>query len=101
MNLCRVTGTVVATRKSERLREAKLLLVRRVGLDGAPLGGAAEEVALDPHFDAGVGDLVLTAKQGAVVQQLMDADLPPDAPRTPANVIVLAVVDDLDVGRRT
>jgi microcompartment protein CcmK/EutM len=97
MHLCRVIGTVVATRKNERLRRAKLLLVRRVGLDGAPLPGAAEEVALDPKFDAGVGDLVLTAKQGAVVQQLLDAGLPPEAERTPANVVVVAVVDDLGV----
>jgi microcompartment protein CcmK/EutM len=100
MHLCRVVGTVVATRKHERLRRAKLLLVRRVGLDGAPLPDAAEEVALDPRFDAGVGDLVLTAKQGTVVQQLLDADLPPDAPHTPANVIVVAVVDDLSVSGR-
>jgi microcompartment protein CcmK/EutM len=97
MHLCRVVGTVVATRKHERLRLAKLLLVRRVGVDGAPLLGAAEEVALDPRFDAGVGDLVLTAKQGAVVQQLLDAGLPPGAERTPANVIVVAVVDGLEV----
>lgn len=99
MNLCRVTGAVVATRKHERLRAAKLLLVRRVGLDGAVLEAAPEEVALDPRFGAGVGDLVLTAKQGTVVQQLMDAGLPPDAPRTPANVIVIAVVDDLEATR--
>jgi hypothetical protein len=44
-----------------------------------------------------VGDLVLTAKQGAVVQQLLDAGLPPEAERTPANVVVVAVVDDLGV----
>lgn len=97
MHLCKVTGTVTATRKHARLRGGKLLLVRRAGLDGEPLPEAAEEIALDPRFDAGVGDLVLTAKQGTVVQQLMDADLPPDAQRTPANVIIVAVVDDLSL----
>ena len=97
MHLCKVTGSVVATRKHERLRRAKLLLVRRVGLDGEVRPDAAEEVALDPKFDAGVGDLVMTAKQGTVVQQLMDADLSSGEQRTPANVIIVAVVDDLEV----
>ena len=95
MHLCRVTGTVVATQKHARLRLAELLLVRRIGLDGVPLPEAVEDVALDPKFDAGVGGLVLTAKQGTVVQQHLDAALPPDTERTPANVVV-AVVDDLE-----
>jgi microcompartment protein CcmK/EutM len=94
MHLCKVVGTVTSTRKHPRLRRATLLLVQRVGLDGALLPNFVEEVALDPRFDAGVGDFVLTAKQGTVVQQLLDADLPPEAPRTPANVIIIAVVDD-------
>lgn len=95
MYLCKVTGTVVATQKHERLRRSKLLLVRRLGLDGLLLPNTAEEIALDPTCDAGVGDIVLTAKQGTVVQQLMDTDLGPDEPRTPANVIIIAVVDDM------
>lgn len=96
MHLARVTGTCVATRKHERLRVSKLLLVRRTDLAGVPLPDAAEEVALDPGLDAGRGDLVLTAKQGTVVQQLLDVDLTPEETRTPANVIIVAVVDDLD-----
>ncbi len=94
MQLCKVTGTVVSTRKHERLRLAKLLLVQRINLDGSVVHNAAEEVALDPKFDAGVGDVVLTAKQGTVVAQLMDADLPEGETGTPANVIIVAVVDD-------
>ena len=94
MRLCKVTGTVVSTRKHERLRLSKLLLVRPIDLDGSLLPDAAEEVALDPRFDAGVGDMVLTAKQGTVVAQLMDADLPEGETGTPANVIIIAVVDD-------
>lgn len=87
MFLCKVTGNVVATRKSEGLRPAKLLVVEPIGLDEAPLG-KAEMLALDPRFGAGIGDVVLVAREGAVVAQLMDrADVP-------ANVIVLGVVDD-------
>lgn len=97
MKLCLVTGTVTAPEKQERLRQAKLLLVVPLQLDGSLRPDSMEEVALDPHFDAGIGDRVLTAKQGTVVQQLMDADLPPEAVRTPANVIVVAVVDGISL----
>lgn len=90
MILCQVTGTVVATRKHERLRPAKLLIVHPVGLEGQT-EGARDLLALDPKFDAGVGDYVLVAREGAVVAQLLgDAG----AGATPANVVVVAVVDD-------
>ena len=101
MHLCKVTGTVVATRKHERLRVSKLLVVRRIDPNGTFTPGMAEEIALDPGCDAGIGDTVLTAKQGTEVQQLLDADLPPDAQRTPANVVIIAVVDGVEVGGRT
>jgi microcompartment protein CcmK/EutM len=91
MFLCKVTGTVVATQTSERFRSAKLLIIHRVGTDGA-LVGSRDMLALDPKFDAGVGDYVLAAKEGAVVAQLMD-DAAHGAP-TPANVIIVGVVDD-------
>ena len=97
MRLSKVTGTVVSTRKHERLRLAKLLLVRPIDLDGSLLPNFPEEVALDPKFDAGVGDIVLTAKQGTVVAQLMDADLPDGETGTPANVIIVAVVEGMEV----
>ncbi len=97
MRLCKVTGTVVSTRKHERLRLAKLLVVHPTDLNGLEVPNAVEEIALDPKFDAGVGDLVLTAKQGTVVAQLMDADLPEGAAGTPANVIIVAVVDGVAV----
>jgi microcompartment protein CcmK/EutM len=93
MFLCKVTGTVVSTRKSERFRPAKLLIVHRVDSEGQ-LVGSRDMLALDPKFDAGVGDYVLVAKEGAVVAQLMD-DAAKGAPEaTPANVIITAVVDD-------
>ncbi len=91
MVLCKVTGTLVSTHKSEQLRAAKLLIVQRVDLQRRPVG-AGEMLALDPHFDAGVGDVVLVAKEGAVAAQLMKAG--GAAGGVPANVIVLGVVDD-------
>ncbi len=100
MRLCKITGTVVSTRKHDRLRAAKLLVVRPIDLDGSLIDGAVEEIALDPKFDAGVGDLVLTAKQGTVVAQIMDADVAEGGSGTPANVIIVAIVEGMEVGSK-
>ena len=90
MRLCRVTGTAVATRKSESFRASKLLIVQPIRLDGE----AADErdmLALDPGYGAGEGDVVLTAREGSVARQVTgESDLP-------ANVVVLAVVDNWSV----
>jgi microcompartment protein CcmK/EutM len=91
--LGRIAGAVVATRKDGRLHARRLLRVRPVGLDGAPLD-RPEDVALDPGLDAGEGDVVLVAKEGAVVADLFDADRAEGEPATPANVVVVAIVDD-------
>lgn len=74
-----------------------MLLVKATNEKGHILPAAVEEIALDPKFDAGVGDLVLTAKQGTVVKQMMDADVGPNETGTPANVIIIAIVEDLEV----
>jgi microcompartment protein CcmK/EutM len=86
MFLCKVTGTIVATRKNPALR-GKLLIVQPIGLD-ATLVGSKDLLAIDPRYGAGIGDVVLVAKEGAVVGQLTGRD------DVPANVIVLGVVDD-------
>ena len=87
MYLCKVTGTIVASRKDERFRRGKLLIVHPVDTDGN-LDGEKDMLAIDPGHDAGVGDVVLVAREGAVVRQLMGGQ------DVPANVIVLGVVDD-------
>ena len=96
MHLCRVTGAVVATQKADRLHSHRLLLVERIGLDRSPLG-RAEEVALDPGLDAGEGDTVLVAKEGAVVADLFDRGRAEGELATPANVVIVAIVDDWTV----
>ncbi len=93
MYLGRITGTVVASQKDARFTGHRLLLVQKVGLGGEPLG-ATEDVALDPGLDAGLGDVVLVAKEGAVVADLFDRGRAPGERATPANVVVVAVVDD-------
>jgi ethanolamine utilization protein EutN len=93
MILCKVTGTVTSTRKSERFRPAKLLIVHPVDVDGNP-DGVDDLLALDPKFNAGVGDFVLVAREGKAVQQVMeDADVP-------ANVVILGVVDQWSIDER-
>ena len=87
MQLCRVTGTIVATRKDEALRAGKLLIVHPISVDGQ-LDGIKDMLAIDPGYSAGIDDVVLVAKEGAVVRQLVGRD------DVPANTIILGVVDD-------
>ncbi|MCH8276237.1 MAG: ethanolamine utilization protein EutN [Bacteroidetes bacterium] len=87
MYLCKVTGTIVASRKDETFRGSKLLIVHPVDVLG-DLEGEQDMLAIDPGYGAGTGDVVLVAREGAVVRQLMNKDA------VPANVIILGVVDD-------
>jgi microcompartment protein CcmK/EutM len=88
MMLCRVTGTIVATQKTETLRGQKILIVQPVDLDGAPVG--RDILALDT-LDAGTGDTVLVVQEGqAAAQMLRRKDVP-------VHSIVVAVVDGIDL----
>ena len=93
MYLARVTGSVVASQKADRLRGHRLLTVRPLALDGSERD-EPEDVALDPGLDAGLGDAVLVVKEGAVVADLLDRGRPEGELPTPANVVIVAVVDD-------
>ncbi len=88
MHLCKVTGTVVATRKQESLRPAKLLVVHQVDEHGEVLAEAKEMLALDPKYGAGIGDYVLVVREGKAVAQLMGSEA------VSANVVIVGVVDD-------
>ena len=90
MFLCKVTGTVVATRKPEVFETSKLLIVHPVDLDGE-LKGDEDMLALDPRYNAGVGDYVLVVREGAAVRQVVGED------DIPTNVVVLGVVDEWEV----
>jgi len=92
MMLCKVVGTLVSTQKDEELRPAKLLIVKPINLDGS-FQNAREMIAIDTQ-DAGEGDTVLVAQEGAVVEQVMRSD------KVPANTIVMAVVDGFEVFER-
>jgi microcompartment protein CcmK/EutM len=86
--LGRVVGTVVATRKDERLVGAKLLVVRTIDPSGKDEG--AHMVAVDT-VDAGPSDrvLVVTGSSARMAAGLKD---------TPVDAAIIGVVDSVEIG---
>ena len=87
MILARVSGTVVATRKDERLVSSKLLVVRPVDPSGKPEGNYL--VAVDT-VDAGLGDTVLIVSGSSARMASGLKDCPVDA-------TIVGVVDHVDI----
>ena len=88
MQLAKVVGSVVATRKEESLSGLKLLLVRPVDEEGRE--GASVLVAADA-VGAGPEELVLIAS-GSSARQTLATD------KRPVDAVVMAIVDSWDVG---
>ena len=89
MQLCKVKGNLVATQKNKYLVGHKLLLVHQIDLNGN-LIGEQDMISLD-LIDAGIGDIVLVAKEGDAVQQILGHK------NAPVNTIIIAIVDDVEV----
>ena len=87
MEIARVKGTVVATRKEPKLGGHKLLLLEMADVSGEPKGGAPI-VALDT-LDAGFGDLVLVVR-GSSARQAMNMSA------TPVDAIVIGIIDNIE-----
>lgn len=87
MVLAQIVGTVVATRKDERLVGAKLLLVQPIEPGGAPRGGPL--VAVDT-VDAGAGETVLVVSGSS-------ARMAGDLKETPVDAAIVGIVDDVEV----
>jgi microcompartment protein CcmK/EutM len=87
MILGRVVGTVVATRKDEKLTGAKLLVVRTIDPSGRD--EAAHMVAVDT-VDAGLRDrvLVVTGSSARMAAGLKD---------TPVDAAIIGVVDSVEL----
>jgi len=88
MLICKVTGTLVATRKEPTLDGLKLLVVRACDVSGEPTG--ATLIAADA-VGAGLGEVVLIAQGSSARQTVATKDRPVDA-------VVMAIVDTLAVG---
>jgi ethanolamine utilization protein EutN len=87
MILARVVGTVVATRKDERLVSNKLLLARPVDPHGRLDGGYL--VAVDT-VEAGFGELVLIVSGSSARMASGMKDCPVDA-------AIVGIVDSVEV----
>lgn len=87
MLLARIVGTVVATRKDERLVSSKLLVARPIDPSGKPEGNYL--VAVDT-VDAGIGETVLIVSGSSARMASGMKDCPVDA-------AVVGVIDHVDV----
>jgi microcompartment protein CcmK/EutM len=85
--IAKVVGTVVATRKDERLVSTKLLVARPIDPTGKP--DANYLVAVDT-VDAGVGETVLIVSGSSARMAAGLKDCPVDA-------AIIGVIDAIDV----
>jgi len=88
MKLGKVIGTVVASRKDEKLDGLRLYVVQDISPDTK--GKDAFVVAVD-SVGAGVGEVVLYAS-GSSARQTRATD------GRPVDAVIMAIVDTLDVG---
>jgi microcompartment protein CcmK/EutM len=90
MNLGKVVGTVVSTRKDEKLVGTKLQVVRQIDPEGKETGSFV--VAVDA-VGAGTGEVVLYASGSSARQTTLTQDRPADA-------VIMAIVDSIEIGGR-
>jgi len=88
MNLGKVVGTVVATRKESSLDGLKFMLVKHVDPEGEETGG--QVVAVDA-VGRRPGELVLIATGSSARQTVATKDRPCDA-------VIMAIVDSWEIG---
>ncbi len=87
MKLGRIVGTVVSTRKDEKIEALKLYVVRDLSI---ALEGRASFVIAADTVGAGVGEVVLYAS-GSSARQTRETD------KRPIDAAVMAIVDTIDV----
>ncbi len=87
MLIGKVVGTVVATRKDEKLDNLRFMVVKQVGVDGQEAGSYV--VAVDA-VGSGVGEYVLFAT-GSSARQTVLTD------KRPCDAVIMAIVDIWEV----
>lgn len=87
MRLGKVTGTVVATRKDEKLIGTKLMITQPLDLDLKPKG---EPVIAVDTVGAGIGELVIFVSGTASRIAARKLDSPIDAS-------IVGIIDEIDV----
>lgn len=91
MQLAKVIGTVVSTRKEESLNGLKLLMVRSVDEEGQETGNPL--VAVDA-VGAGPEEMVLVAS-GSSARQTKETD------KKPVDAVIMAIVDTWSIEGKT
>ena len=91
MQLAKVVGTVVATRKEPTLDGLRLMVVRPVDEEGRPTG---QQLVAADAVGAGVEEIVLVASGSSARQTQMTDKRPVDA-------VIMAIVDSWSVGDET
>jgi microcompartment protein CcmK/EutM len=87
MLLGKVVGTLVATRKDEKLEGFKFLVVKRLNIENVETG---EYVVAADAVQAGIGEVVLYATGSSARQTILTDKKPCDA-------VIMAVVDTWEV----
>jgi ethanolamine utilization protein EutN len=87
MKIGRIIGTVVATRKDERLTGHKLMITQGLDLEGNPEGDAV--IAVDT-VGAGIGELIIFTTGTA-------ARYAADKPQSPIDAAIVGIIDNIDV----
>jgi ethanolamine utilization protein EutN len=88
MQIARVIGTVVATKKHETFEGAKLLLVQPVSLDDTPRG--VPLLAVD-SVGAGVHEKVLIVLEGRAAGEALGRK------GAPVDAAIIGIIDQVDV----
>jgi ethanolamine utilization protein EutN/carbon dioxide concentrating mechanism protein CcmL len=88
MLLGKVVGTLVATRKDEKMEGLKFLVVRQISIDSKESSNYV--VAVDA-VGAGVGEVVMYAT-GSSARQTKVTD------QRPCDAVIMAIVDTWEVG---
>ena len=91
MQLARVVGTVVSTRKDEKMVGIPFMVLRDLDLENRLSGGSI--IAADP-MGVDRGEVVLYSKGSSARQTEMTRDRPNDA-------VILGIVDTWEVGGET
>ncbi len=86
MFIAKVVGNIWSTRKHERLKNLKLLLVKPVALDKKSFAGDTT-LAVDGGFGAGIGDTVLIVDEGGSAKKILN-DM-----KAPVRTIICGIVD--------
>ncbi|MBF0297937.1 MAG: EutN/CcmL family microcompartment protein [Oligoflexia bacterium] len=91
MQIAKVVGTVVATKKEGRMDGLKLLLVQPADVEGVSKGGVI--CAID-SVGAGIDEIVLLASGSSA--RLTDV-----TQNKPVDAVIIAIVDTMDVEGKT